>query len=130
MKMSKLGVPEGSASRSAFSVASARRASLSCLGDRVFGALGTGATTSSTRAGGGRKVAIHEGIADHASEYTPESEAMVESWFSMAGTRSGATEGLKSADGYSERRYASRPAVWGEAIDVPERVETESLLPM
>jgi hypothetical protein len=38
------------------------------------------------------------------------------------GTKSPFKSGLNLADGYNERRYASIPAVWGEAIEVPERV--------
>ena len=58
LKINRFGVPDGSTSSSASSVASARSASFICAGEIVEG--GTGAT-SRTSSGGGRKDAAQLG---------------------------------------------------------------------
>lgn len=126
--MRRLGVSFGSVS-SAPSVASANMASFSCFGVSVFGTPGTGATAS-TSCGGGRNVDAQLGSDACTSAYISANDGAEKGDTSDGGTRSGATVGLKVAEGYNERRYASIPAVWGEAMEVPERVETASSLPM
>ena len=93
-----------------------------CNGVNTFGR-GIGAASI---AGAGRSPEIHEGNTPCVKVYTAlqlVSACCAVGFVRMGCMGTGGSDGSNVSDVYKLRRYAIRPAVCGEAIEVPESVE-------